>query len=211
MSALKKILMMANQAEEENLLPEGYVECEWLYSDGKCYIPTGISGDDIIVEAVLQADRHTNAYMAPFGAHCDYMGYSLFHYSNGGWGLASANKFSYNGERIQIRAVLSISKEFSIECSMNDTLDGKYAETLKQQTNTFRQNVGFNIFSPRAAAASDAFVGWLWYFNVFDFNGNLLYRYVPALRLDGTPGLYDTVNGSFLLNRGSGNLTYKLK
>ncbi len=211
--SMKKLVMSALQMDEEIVLPPDYVECYYLRSDGKCYIPTQYSGDDIIVETVLIAEKHSSTYMVPFGAYGDYLGFALFHYSDIGWSLSKADgkNFSFQPyERVQVKTKFSTS-ELYIECWMNNTLDGVYQQYHKRTASKLQQNYGFNLFSPRAGVGADAFVGYMERTKIYDFSGNLIADYIPVLRIGGTPGFYDNVGGKFWQNRGSGQLGYQLK
>lgn len=211
--SMKKLVMAANQMDEEIVLPPGYVECYYLRSDGRCYITTQHSGDDIIVETALKAEKHSSTYMAPFGAYADYFGFALFHYSDIGWSLSKAGgkNFSFQPyERVQVKTKLSTS-ELYIECWMNNTLDGVYQQYHKCTASKLQQNHRFNLFSPRAGVGAYAFVGYMERTKIYDFSGNLLSDYIPVLRHGVTPGFYDNVGGRFLQNMGSGQLGYQLK
>ena len=201
--------------EEKIILPDGFLECEYLSANGKSRIQTPYNGSDIIVETVVTPAKHANAYMAPFGAYADYLGYAIFHYSDIGWSLnkSSGKNFSFQlYEKVQIKAKLLISEEYSIECWMNNTLDGNYTQSFKQTSSKLQTCFGFNLFSPRNDNTADAFYGAMFYCKIFGLKGNILSHYIPALRLsDNKPGMYDVIREEFLTNKGGEEFIYKPK
>ena len=208
MSALKKILMMANQAEEENLLPEGYAECECLQSEGNCRLKTPHPGDGIVVESILQGVSHGSSYTVPFSVYKSQGGFSVYHYDKG-WTLGSTIGFlPFYFEKVEMRLTFS-SKAVSL--SMNNTLNGCYSEKPQSRIGT-NSYVPHNLYIFGSDTNANSFKGSIFSVKVYDLNGNMLSHYVPVLHLaDATPGMYDLIREEFLTNVGTGKFTYKLK
>lgn len=211
MSALKKILMMANQAEEENLLPEGYVECECLVFDGYTgimtpHIITDPDNEGLIVEAILQARSHGDSFGVAFDVYKKAPGNSLLHYDEG-WSLGSSlEPAPYSFEKVQIYIQFAY---FSCALMMNDTLDGNY--TYYSQGRGPR--IGYhNLYIGIGYDGSNCFKGDIYDVKVYDLNSVLLSHYIPALRTaDGKAGMYDIIRNEFLTSITRQNFSFRLK
>lgn len=208
MSGVKKICMMANMAEEEKIiLPEGYVECEFLSANGYSRLKTPHPGDGVIVESILQGNNTTTSYKVPFSVYKNQGGYSVYHYAKG-WTLGSSLGYlPYTSEIVRIRITFA-NQQASL--SMNNSLDGKYSEPQVRTGNS--SYIPHNLYIFGADTNSNAFHGCIYWVKVYDLKNNLLSHYIPAYRLsDNKPGMYDVIREEFLTNVGTSEFSYRFK
>ena len=209
MSGLKKILMMANQAEENNLLPEGYAKCKCLVFDGYTGIMTPhiikVIDEGLIVEAILQARSHGDSFGVAFDVYKKAPGMSLLHYDKG-WTLYPLSGYApYSFEKVQIYIQFAYCK---CALMMNDTLDGNY--TYYSQAGGPRDAVYHNLYIGIGYDGSDCFKGDIYDVKVYDLNSVLLSHYIPALRTaDGKAGMYDVIRNEFLTSITRQNFSFK--
>lgn len=181
-------------------LPEGYTEVAYIQSTGTQYIDTGVIADQGIgfeIKFQTQNAVATSGYGTIFGALVSATSrYALSTYpdaSHGGFGYGSGMYDAY----ITTGQVETIS-----------FLDGVLTTSNGQQTvdsQTFNLNLSLTLFGRHnSGGVTELSSDYLYYMRLYS-NGSLIRDYVPCINPSGEAGLYDTVNGAFYGNAGSGS------
>ena len=181
-----------------------YYELEYLESSGNQYISTSIAPNTIgrirtevkfksTSRQMLLAswNKSYNAYMVQIGYHKD-LGY---------WTHGISPSAYTDG------TIINTTDYYVYDLNLN-------AGNLKINGSTVQSTSGY-ASSNRALyifASNDADEGvylkasaYLKYLEIYNKSGNLSYNFIPAERKsDGVLGLYETVNGTFYTNAGSG-------
>lgn len=172
-------------AEEPVELPDGYTQVSYLQATGTQYLDTGLTcnqSDNYKIE--LDCDLTSSAYYAGANGYLQYQA-SIASGSRSHLTITYANKV----ETITVNGAVKKTDDWS---SFSDT------------------NVKIGIL--RLGAANNG-----WYssapqsgkiYSCKIYKGGVLVRdMIPARNSVGTLGLYDTVNGTFYANAGSGTFT----
>jgi exopolysaccharide biosynthesis protein len=187
----------------EIVIPSEYTQVEYLQTNGKQYIDTGIPETEIysMEYKVVNENWHAQAghilssknTYNPFGKYFEgssnkniivkYTGYEQVT-DNLTWlplDTTTLNvKTVYNGKTVAIYA--------------NDTFKfnitpGSTAEASNKYT--------FFAYGGDTSAEHYRFTGKFYYLSMRDLNGNLVHNYLPVKNVAGVYGLYDTVTGTF--------------
>ena len=211
---------------EKILLPKEYQQVEYIESSGIQYINTGIlAKKNIQIETEIEVTTkqqdttvfgYYNDYTS-FNSNGDY--YHLTPYSNkwyfGKNGIeGSANIYKdaigmkYNIIFNDINGAIIINNEILCTNEIFEAPDDTNIAISKRGSNANHRNGKFKYF----------------YFNVFDKDENKVIReFLPCYAtttvtdvdgeqcLAGTVGLYDTVNGQFYTNQGTGTFGYGME
>ena len=182
-------------------LPEGYTELEYIQSSGTQYIDTGFKPNQDTRVVINVTDVSASSGTASLFGGRTTNGVSSFSM----WAFSSVVRTDYGANVLQTTqpyaTVQSIDKNKNITI-LNGT---EYTQTYS----TFQAGVSLTLF-----AVNDGKIGvdnrmvsmCLYSCQIYD-NGTLIRDYVPASSSSGTVGLYDTVNGVFYQNAGSGAFT----
>lgn len=202
-------ISIANDDSGEQI--EGYQRVEYIESSGTQYILTGITGHTgltIEADAQLAAAPMNSGNVCLFGSHdginrC-YVNYNI---SNKTWEFGARNyKSGEQGSAIDVdrhkfTAIIQTgTSTFSIDGSTEITIDN---------TPTFDNGVEMAIFARYRETNTAERIGAyrIYSFKIID-TGVTVRNFVPVVRdLDSVVGMYDTVNGVFYTNSGTGNLT----
>lgn len=186
-------------------LPDGYTQIEYLQSDGLQYIDTGI---DV---------TPSNYNRLKFAVTCEKIGQGQ---GQSGWLVDGSNVSNayfymgtYNGKyyygcgtadhNTNITAV-SGKQTYTLDIPAKKlTVSGSVDMSITTEAVTTSASLylfGFD-YSPVRAYAEKIYAS-----QIYD-NGTLVRNMIPARNSAGTLGLYDTVNGAFYTNAGSGTFT----
>jgi hypothetical protein len=186
-------------------LPAGYTPVEYLQSNGLQYIDTGI---DV---------TPSNYSQLKFAVTCEKIGQGQ---GQSGWlvdGSNVSNAYFYMG---------TYNGKYYYGCGTTDhntnidTTSGKqtYVLDIPAKKFTVSGSVDTSITTEAITASASLYLFGFDYSPVRAYaekiyasqiynNGTLVRNFVPARNSSGTLGLYDTVNGAFYTNAGSGTFT----
>lgn len=185
-------------------LPAGYTEVEWIQSSGTQYIDIGFkpNQDTRIVIDFTALTTSANAYA--YGMRGDSA-----HNTNPRFGAIFKNasvRVDYgNGNGVTLPLTLTVGGRYKLDqnkntCALN-------ASTATNSTATFQCPNPAYLFAINEGGTAKYFATIKFYSGQVYDNGALIRNFVPARNAAGTPGLYDTVNGVFYTNKGSGAFT----
>ena len=182
---------------KDDELPVGYKRLQDIHFDGNCYYETDekLYGNDVIT-LTLQADSAggQNIFGAYSGTGADASNLSLYIYSN------TTGGSYFRANQTLLRPTLGTGKRtisFGNGSTSGFYKDVTYDVEEFETTDTAQIGALPNSSSPK-------FTGYL-YGNITI--GNRL-KYIPCERVsDSAIGYYETVNGEFLENQGTGTLT----
>ena len=181
-----------NKYGNYSILPSEYQEVEYLESTGTQYIDTGIyfSNMDLIFESKLLLDISQSGYWGVFGAqdvrpHIIRLGRVWWY----------GNTTSY--------ATADININDGVLHNIIANKDGITVDSVLYNINPSSTSINleesFLIFKVIAVCKCKM------YYLLIRENNNILYNFIPCYRRsDDEPGMYDTVNGVFYTNAGTG-------
>lgn len=193
-------------AAEAVALPEGYTQVEYLQSSGTQYINTNFKPDgETTVNIVFQtssAPDNLNDTLPVYGAATDYNS-NAFEF----WTL-SGGFATYGSQDYKSNLGITTGKKHTVSQAKNVlTVDGTSYTFTKQ---TFTAPYSLLLFATHrsggikiCASAANLKIYSCKIYN----NGTLVRNFVPVKNSSGALGLYDTVNGAFYTNAGSGTFT----
>lgn len=181
-------------------LPTGYTELEYLQSSGTQYIDTGFKPNQdtrVVCKGSLDFNESTQWL---FGAR--YMA------SRDNYGFCTNNNKYYayyntNGKAFDTS--LNTSGIIEVDCDKDTaklTANG-ITGTVTGASGTFSCNFPLVLFACNTRNTISASPAVIYSCKIYD-NGTLVRDYIPCKNAGGTAGLYDTVNGVFYQNSGSG-------
>lgn len=177
------------------VLPEGYIQLNYIQSTGTQYIDTGlIETADMTVSCHFDVDTVASDYLFGSQQNSSNLSYN---------GIFKNNMLEYNYNEIGFTAANSIElAEEIIDSTNNITING-VSHTLSTGT---PQNVSMLIFGIRRNTGAMRPYGGqakLRYFKIKK-GENTVRDFIPCKDPDGTVGLYDTVHETFYTNAGTG-------
>lgn len=179
-------------------VPAGYTEVEWIQSSGTQYIDSGVKGDsDVRVTADFEITAFGSGTTFVFGAQgTDSIRYTL--------GMTSAGAFRSDfGTAMTSGSAASLNTRYSADKNGNVCTVG--GQTLTSAAATFTGTTNIYLFARSYSSISCSQIKM---YRCKMYKGGTLVRdFVPARNSSGTLGLYDTVNGAFYTNAGSGTFT----
>ena len=181
-------------------LPAGYTQVEYLKSTGTQYINVGFKPNQ---DTRIVLDVNSPLVSGPvwlFGARtaADSKTYNF---------LCQSSKYrsDYN-DNSSTSLTINPSGRFEIDKDKNITkINGSTASTIPY--GAFQCEYSLYLFSNNNAGATGAGASISIYSCKIYDNGTLVRDLIPARNSSGTLGLYDTVDGTFYTNQGSGAFT----
>ena len=182
---------------KDDELPVGYKRLLDVYFDGDSYFETGekLYGSDVVT-MTLQADSSAgqNVFGAYSGSGSSAVNFSLYVYATNG----SRSYYRYN--QTLLRPTLGTGKR---TISFGNGSTSGFNENVTYDVESFETTDTAQI-GALPNSSSPKFTGYF-YGNITI--GNRL-KYIPCERIsDSAIGYYETVNGEFLENQGTGTLT----
>ena len=185
-------------------LPAGYTQIEYLQSSGKQHIDTGFKpNNNSKIVTTLQFVSSSSGNKFCLGARTSNnvgrfsLGYTFG--SGGGW------FFGHGASVTTVNTTSSPTDKTSVMIDKNVcTIAGQSATATPSTFSTtqnlvlFADNEGGKVGQNGAIKLYDC--------SIYD-NGTLVRNFVPARNSSGTLGLFDTLNGTFYTNAGSGTFT----
>ena len=199
--------------ENWQYVPKGYQQVEYIESSGTQYIDTGYKpNEDTGVLATYQFSEVSTLQQRVYGVHgidTDNESVSYTHYINGSGGMSYAYKdgtgnwivTGTNASTTKMTFKENVDQRYiSMNGAANTPIQGAITRTSK-----------YNLMIMAASESDGSIVGHgklkLYEFNIYE-DGNLIRQYVPCYRTkDNEIGLYETVEGKFYKNAGSGSFT----
>lgn len=185
-------------AEEPVALPSGYTQIAYLQSTGTQYIDSGVKGDsDVRVTANFEITAFGSGTTFIFGAQgTDSIRYTL--------GMTSAGAFRSDfGTAMTSGSAASLNTRYSADKNGNVCTVG--GQTLTSAAATFTGTTNIYLFGRSYSSISCSQIKM--YRCKMYKGGTLIRDFAPCKNPDGVAGLYDTVNGIFYTNQGSGTFT----
>ena len=185
-------------AEEPVALPSGYTQIAYLQSTGTQYIDSGVKGDsDVRVTVDFEITAFGSGTTFIFGAQgTDSIRYTL--------GMTSAGAFRSDfGTAMTSGSAASLNTRYSADKNGNVCTVG--GQTLTSAAATFTGTTNIYLFARSYSSISCSKIKM--YRCKMYKGGTLIRDFAPCKNPDGVAGLYDTVNGIFYTNQGSGAFT----
>ena len=177
------------------VLPEGYIQLNYIQSTGTQYIDTGlIETADMTVSCHFDVDTVASDYLFGSQQNSSNLSYN---------GIFKNNMLEYNYNEIGFTAANSIELAEEIVDSMNHITINDVSHVAAIGT---PQNVSMLIFGIRRNTGAMRPYGGqakLRYFKIKK-GENTVRDFIPCKDPDGTVGLYDTVHETFYTNAGTG-------
>ena len=176
-------------------LPDGYTELEYLQSTGTQYIDSGVKGDsDVRVTADFEITAFDSGTTFVFGAQgTNSIRYTL--------GMTSAGAFRSDfGTAMTSGSAASLNTRYAADKNGNVCTVG--GQTLTSAAATFTGTTNIYLFGRSYSSISCSKIKM--YRCKMYKAGALVRDFIPARNSSGTLGLYDTVNGTFYTNAGTG-------
>ena len=191
------LLYKLQKVAPKNNIPTTYTELGYIESSGTQWLripPMNFGNQDVTVNAVFEPTM-----MSASGYHTIFGSIGYF---QAGYGL---NGSAYNNG-FTVAKFYSVGKKSSVTGILSTTAgNGKYFVD-NVDTNTSKQfasHAYVYVFANGRGAESAAH-GKLYKLDMVQ-NGNLIKNLVPAKRIqDGVVGMYDTIDGTFYTNIGTG-------
>ena len=194
------------------VLMGGLQQYEWLQSDGRSYINTGIPYDSTKetyrIECKFSQPTNVGQWDAIFGAYTNesYKTLRIIRLNSDNELGCYYNDKAGGGNPIILTSGNSVVREVvmtssSLVCTENGVTTTYSYGTRVSATNTTATFCLFNL-SPISSAVSKSKI---YYFRFYD-NNVLLHDFIPC-KYNGAYGMYDTVTNQFFTNAGSGSFT----
>lgn len=203
---LKKFLYV-NSESEHGELPSGYTQVEYIQGTGTQYIDIGskmynnseielcFSFDDIPQDCSIFGSRDS-ATVNNFEIASTKPAFPLYL----DFGNYNTSRATYSGATINTKYICIISKSLRAVYDENRTLLARNT-TLISANNVTRLNA--RIFDTAGGFSTNKLKGKVYYCKLWE-NGVLVRNMIPCKNPSNVAGLYDTVNGVFYTNAGTG-------
>lgn len=212
-SSFKKLIMMANQIDDEPSLPKEYMQLEYLKATGTQYIDTGEKfNDNFGIEVDFQSNKIVgHNFQSIFGtqAEASYRLSYIIISNNKAVRLVVSNS-NLTDTDILFDNVDDANKRhrYGIDAyALKAYLDNK--EILIQKKGIFTTNQSIYVLARNNKnTATNLATGKLYGVKCW-LEESVIHNLIPALRKsDSKPGMYDLVTGQFFVNQGTGEFSY---
>ena len=177
-------------------VPAEYTELEYIESDGICYFNTSIAWENVsMFRGKAQVTQIVDVYNKSVlgGGSRNVSEFYGFNY-NSSTGYA---QWYWN-----TNITPTTTAEFNISYIGNQYIGTINGTSTASNQSKFPGNV--QIMNT-GSSNTRYFTGRVWYIQLFDSNGAMIFNGIPARNTSNTVGIYDTVSDTFLTNAGSGN------
>lgn len=206
------------QIKLSNTLPLDYTEVEYLENVGTSYIDTRLVGQSgYTLEAEVSYNEvSTGAYQ--YFAGFSYTGSAnrvyyfrlnnsspAYGYTYGSTNSGTTNLFTMSANTwYKCKAVMTDGNQ---QCWVNDVLKGTSSFSLSGVDITNPKYI--YMFTSQYVSGTNGATKCKCKYARWYFNGQLVRNFIPCIRnSDNKPGMYDTVNGVFYTNQGTGEFLY---
>lgn len=182
-------------------LPSGYTQLEYIESTGTQYIDTGFKPNQnsrVVMDAEMTVISGAAFY---FGARASgYIDSFGVLYSNS----AKAMRSAYGSENLTFTTTDYTAR---VIIDKNKTSCRLGTETLNHKASTFQNTHNLYLFASNEFGTVGSLSKMrLYSCQIYD-NDTFIREYIPCVTDDGKVGLYDTVNGVFYGNAGTGSFS----
>lgn len=187
----------------QNGVPSGYTPLEYIEMTGAQYLDTGITGyaNTNVLKTKINASQVSATCFITFqnpNSGADNLGLFL---SSSRW------NFQY-GSPSRVTALASANTDVSIEATNGIMkINGVSVTGTPASEFSISEPILIGTAINGTTIEGRKFQGKIYYFRWEDSNGNVLFDGVPAKDSNNVAGMYDTVSGRFLTNKGSGSIT----
>lgn len=181
-------------------LPSGYTQLEYIESSGTQYINTGFNPKSTS-RVVMEFEFLKNATASPFMSRDSSNATDMF----GVFNINGQLRSDFNTTKVFFTAGLSPLQKLLYDQNKNVCTIGN--ETITNANGTFSAPRPLFLFASNDLGTARFFAtGKLYLCRIFD-NESLIRDFVPCKNAGGAVGLYDTVEGQFYANAGTGTFT----
>ena len=174
-------------------LPSGYTQLKYIEASGTQYIDTGIvpnANTRVVMDFQLNEANTANQALFAVAGQFSFRWYG------------SSSRFRANGaDNVDFPTTIDGEARHTVDKTATAcTIDGEQSVTTTAATVTLSL---YLLAQHTTSGVSNYASARLYSCQIYD-NGTLIRDFVPAKNSGGTVGLYDTVNGVFYTNAGSG-------
>lgn len=188
-------------------VPSGFTEVEWIQSTGTQYIDTGVSAPEgCRVQCKVAYTSLSSTLSVVFGSHDAASPYyrNFLAATSSTWELGAYGTADFGSPTVNTEYEIDANTTSGeIGCSVNGntyTIDQSIAPSAQRSALSvylFALHYADGLFPAKMKA---------WWYKVY-VGGTLVRDFVPCKNPSGAVGLYDTVNGTFYGNSGTGVFT----
>ena len=185
-------------------VPAGYTEVEWIQSSGSQYIDTGVSAPEgCRVQCKVAYTSLSSTLAVVFGSHDAASPYyrNFLAATSSTWELGAYGTADFSSPTVNTEYEIDAStKSGEIACTINGT-----AYSINQSIAPSAQRSALSVYLFALHYADGLFPAKMkaWWYKVY-VGGTLVRDFIPCKNPSGAVGLYDTVNGTFYGNSGTG-------
>lgn len=181
-------------------LPSGYTQLEYIQSSGTQYINTGFNPKSTS-RVVMEFEFLKNATASPFMSRDSSNATDMF----GVFNINGRLRSDFNKTKVSFPAGLSPLQKLLYDQNKNVCTIG--SETITNANGTFSAPRPLFLFASNDSGTARFFTtGKFYSCRIFD-NESLIRDFAPCKNASGAVGLYDTVEGQFYANAGTGTFT----
>lgn len=188
-------------------LPEGYTELEYIESTGTQYVDTGVYPNQDTSLEMEFAPTVLSKTEWWFGVRSSSNTNMFGFYSTGATSVYST--FASSGQTFSIPSISGQTVSLEKGDAITTLRYGNNVEELENTEGTFTSEFALVLLSANLAgsiASSTRASGRLYSCAIYD-GDSLIRDFIPCLNPSNEVGLYDTVNGQFYGNAGTGAFT----
>lgn len=188
-------------------LPSGYTEVEYIESTGTQYIDTGVSAPEgCRVQCKVAYTSLSSTLAVVFGSHDAAPPYyrNFLAATSSTWELGAYGTSDFGSPITNTVYEIDVNtKSGEIGCSVNGN-----TYTINQSIAPSAQRSALSVYLFALHYADGLFSAKMkaWWYKIY-VGGTLVRDFVPCKNPSGAVGLYDTVNGTFYGNSGTGVFT----
>lgn len=188
-------------------LPSGYTELEYIESTGTQYVDTGVSvPEGCRIKCKMAFTSLSSTLSVVFGSHDAASPYyrNFLAATSSTWELGAYGTADFGSPTVNTEYEIDANtKSGEIACTINGT-----AYSINQSIAPSAQRSALSVYLFALHYADGLFPAKMkaWWYKVY-VGGTLVRDFVPCKNPSGTVGLYDTVNGTYYGNSGTGVFT----
>ena len=199
------LLYEVRGAAQNQILPSGYTQLEYLESTGTQYIDTSILWNNITRFRGKAQQSELSGLNLALLSGCLYQSQDNY------WCFFGTAHWSSKNNLKEWYWDTNILPSNAVDFDIGVNEDSKWAGIINNVATTGVSITSFTdtatLMSAKYTSSSHArnFIGYVWYIQLFSRNNTLLFNGIPARRdSDGELGMYDLVSNTFFTNSGTG-------